>query len=80
MGLLERTLKACMAQTGMPVMRRGRIVVADNHPRRLATAVVSRLQADSPVALRHIPAGERNIAHAATAALQRQGVVSSHRG
>lgn len=64
MGLLERTLKACMAQTGMPVDATWEIVVADNHPRRLATAVVSRLQADSPVALRHIPAGERNIAHA----------------
>ncbi|RFD21577.1 glycosyltransferase family 2 protein [Komagataeibacter melaceti] len=64
MDLLERTLHACIGQTGVPEGLGWEIVVADNHPDRLARDVVARLQADSPVCLRHIPAGVRNIAHA----------------
>ncbi|GAB6969092.1 glycosyltransferase family 2 protein [Komagataeibacter kakiaceti JCM 25156] len=64
MDLLERTLSACMGQTGVPDGLIWEIVVADNHPDRMARDVVARLQPQSPVPLRHVPAGVRNIAHA----------------
>lgn len=63
MDLLERTLRACMAQTGMQA-RQWEIVVADNNPARLASPLTARLQPDSPVPLRHVAAGARNIAQA----------------
>ena len=63
LALLERTLRACMAQA-MPDGAGWDVVVADNHPDRLAAALVTRLAAESPVPLRHVPAGVRNIAQA----------------
>ena len=57
--LLERTLRACLSQQ---VAVGWEIVVADNHPGRLAAGMVASLA--SPVPLRHVPAGERNIAQA----------------
>ena len=58
LGLLERTLRACFSQD-MPGVA-WEIVVADNHPQRLAAPLLAGLSA--PVALRHVEAGERNIA------------------
>ena len=58
LALLERTLRACFTQD-LPGGA-WEIVVADNHPDRLAAPLVAGLQ--SPVPLRHVPAGERNIA------------------
>ena len=57
--LLERTLQACFAQQ---VGAAWEIVVADNHPGRLAKPLLAGLVA--PVPLRHVEAGERNIATA----------------
>ena len=59
LSLLERTLRACFAQTAEVPWE---IVVADNHPDKLAAAMVASLA--SPVPLRHVDAGERNIATA----------------
>ena len=58
LALLERTLRACFDQhvPGVP----WEIVVADNHPDRLAAPLVAGLA--SPVPLRHVEAGTRNIA------------------
>ena len=71
LALLERTLRACFAQSrDMPGDVPWEIVVADNHPGRLAAALVAGL--DAPVALRHVPAGERNIAQA-----RNQGVAAA---
>ena len=59
MALLERTLRACFTQQpGVP----WEIVVADNHPARHARQLLAGLAA--PVPLRHVEAGERNIATA----------------
>ena len=58
LALLERTLRACFAQHAPGVA--WEIVVADNHPGRLAGSLVAGLA--SPVPLRHVEAGERNIA------------------
>ena len=60
LALLERTLQACFTQA-LPGVA-WEIVVADNHPDRLAAPLVAGLE--SPVPLRHVPAGERNIAQA----------------
>ena len=57
LALLERTLRACFAQE---VGVAWEIVVADNHPERLAKSLLAGLSA--PVPLRHVAAGERNIA------------------
>lgn len=59
LALLERTLRACFAQQTDAAWE---IVVADNHPDRLAAAMLAGL--DSPIPLRHVPAGARNIAAA----------------
>ncbi len=59
LALLERTLQACFTQQA-PAGVTWEIVVADNHPQRLAAGLVAGLA--SPVPLRHIQAGERNIA------------------
>ncbi len=59
LALLERTLRACVAQR---VDASWEIVVADNHPDRLVAALVASI--DSPAPLRHVAAGERNIAQA----------------
>ncbi len=58
LSLLERTLRACFTQVVPGVA--WEIVVADNHPDRLAAPLVAGLA--SPVTLRHVEAGERNIA------------------
>ena len=57
--LLERTLRACVEQH---VNVGWEIVVADNHPDRLAAALVAGFS--STVPLRHVAAGVRNIATA----------------
>ena len=59
LALLERTLRACFTQQADVAWE---IVVADNHPARLAAPMVAGLA--SPVPLRHVEAGERNIATA----------------
>ena len=59
LGLLERTLRACFQQAPGVAWE---IVVADNHPQRLAKPLLATLS--SPVPLRHVAAGERNIAMA----------------
>ncbi len=59
LALLERTLRACVAQVADLDWE---IVVADNHPDRLAAGLVAGLA--SPVPLRHVAAGTRNIAQA----------------
>ena len=59
LALLERTLRACLSQQ---VAAGWEIVVADNHPGRMAAALVAGME--SPVKLRHVAAGERNIAQA----------------
>ena len=59
LALLERTLRACFAQQ---VDVAWDIVVADNHPGRLAAPLLATLR--SPVPLHHVAAGERNIATA----------------
>ncbi|WP_158746785.1 glycosyltransferase family 2 protein [Acidisphaera sp. L21] len=58
LALLERTLRACFSQAAAGIA--WEIVVADNHPDRLAAPMLAGL--NSPVPLRHVPAGERNIA------------------
>ena len=58
LGLLERTLRACFSQAVPGVA--WEIVVADNHPERLAAPLVASMAA--PVPLRHVEAGTRNIA------------------
>lgn len=68
--LLERTLRACMAQQA-PDGVGWEIVVADNHPDRLAAGMVAGLT--SPVPLRHVPAGSRNIAQA-----RNLGIAAAH--
>ncbi len=57
--LLSRTLHACFTQRCDAPWE---IVVADNHPARLAAPLLAGLS--SPVPLRHVAAGERNIARA----------------
>ncbi len=59
LALLERTLQACFTQV---IDAAWEIVVADNHPERLARTLLAGLA--SPVPLRHVAAGERNIATA----------------
>ena len=59
LALLERTLRACFTQE-LPGAA-WEIVVADNHPDRLAAPLGGR-ELESPVPLRHVEAGERNIA------------------
>ncbi len=61
LNLLERTLKACLAQQ-VDAGISWEIVVADNHPGRLAAPTVSAF--DSEIPLRHVAAGDRNIAEA----------------
>src|ERR1700744_4707716 len=61
MELLERTLRACIAQQ-VPEALSWEIIVADNHPEQRAVGLVARLE--SPAPLRHVPAGVRNIARA----------------
>ena len=53
LALLERTLRACFTQA-LPGTA-WEIVVADNHPDRLAAPLVAALE--SPVPLRHVEAG-----------------------
>ncbi|MFS3135432.1 glycosyltransferase family 2 protein [Gluconacetobacter sacchari] len=61
LNLLTRTIQACLSQqVDAPIS--WEIVVADNHPDRLAAPVVSAF--DSTIPLRHIAAGDRNIAEA----------------
>ena len=62
LALLERTLRACFAQVAPGLA--WEIVAADNHPDRLCRALVEQLAAQSPVPLRHVAAGMRNIAQA----------------
>lgn len=64
MDLLERTVRACLQQKVQDATLEWEIVVADNHPQRLARNLVDRLQAEAPCSLRHVAAGERNIAQA----------------
>ena len=52
LALLERTLQACFTQQ---VGAAWEIVVADNHPARLAKPLLAGLS--SPVPLRHVEAG-----------------------
>lgn len=59
MSLLERTLRACFSQA---IDEPWEIIVADNHAERLAAPMLAGLK--SPVPLRHVAAGERNIAAA----------------
>ena len=59
LALLERTLRACFAQQAPFAWE---IVVADNHAGRLAAPLLAGMA--SPVPLRHVAAGERNIATA----------------
>jgi glycosyltransferase involved in cell wall biosynthesis len=61
--LLERTLRACFAQRVPPDIG-WEILVCDNHAEQLALPLVTRLQAESPVPLRYLPAPARNIARA----------------
>jgi glycosyltransferase involved in cell wall biosynthesis len=62
MALLERTLRACCAQT-VPAGVAWEIVVADNHPDQLSAPLIATIE--SPVPLRHVPARPvRNIARA----------------
>ena len=63
MDLLERTLRACMAQTGMQA-RQWEIVAADNNPAWLASPPTARPQPDSPVPPSQASAGVRTIAQA----------------
>ena len=69
LALLERTLRACFAQQ-LPGLS-WEIVVADNHPARMAAPMVAGLC--SPVTLRHVEAGERNIALA-----RNRGIAAAH--
>ena len=62
LALLERTLLACFTQVAPGLA--WEIIAADNHPDRLCQALVERLAAQSPVPLRHVEAGVRNIAEA----------------
>ena len=64
MDLLERTLHACLQQIVQDTTLMWEVVVADNHPQRIAKDLVLALQSSSPVPLRYIEAGERNIAQA----------------
>ena len=66
LALVERTLKACLPQAERLSEGRCEIIVADNHPDRLAAPLVQRLADESLAAgwLIHVPAGERNIAQA----------------
>jgi len=61
MALLERTLRACIAQR-VPQALHWEIVVADNHAEQRGAALVAGLE--SPAPLRHVAAGVRNIAQA----------------
>lgn len=70
--LLERTLRACLAQRPPPGLT-WEIVVADNHPQRLARGLVADLAGAGPV--RHVEAGERNIA-----AARNRGVAAARGG
>lgn len=63
--LLERTLAACLRQQA-PDGVVWEIIVADNHPDQLAAPMVARL-AGGAVPVRHVIAGERNIAAARNA-------------
>jgi glycosyltransferase involved in cell wall biosynthesis len=63
MALLERTLRACFAQRVPPHIG-WEILVCDNHPDQIARPLVLRLQGESPVPLRYLPAPARNIARA----------------
>ena len=69
LALLERTLRACFTQVVPGVA--WEIVVADNHPDRMAASLVAGLA--SPVPLRHVEAGERNIALA-----RNRGIAAAH--
>ncbi len=69
LALLERTLRACVTQDVPGV--KWEIVVADNHPGRLAASLVAGMSA--PVPLRHVEAGERNIALA-----RNRGIAAAH--
>ena len=62
-GLLERTLSACLRQT-LPPGIGFEVIVADNHPDRLARPLVEALAVDANSRLRHVEAGSRNIAQA----------------
>lgn len=75
--LLERTLRACLDQEAPGVA--WEIVVADNHPDRLGFGLVEALTAEmraagrTVVPIRHIVAGERNIA-----AARNHGIAAAH--
>jgi glycosyltransferase involved in cell wall biosynthesis len=66
--LLERTLLACLAQI-VPAGLRFEIIVADNHPDRLAEGLVARLAGDAAVPLRYIASPVRNISVIRNAAI-----------
>jgi succinoglycan biosynthesis protein ExoM len=63
MALLERTVRACFAQS-LPDGLAWEILVCDNHPEQLSRALIEGLQQESPVPLRYLPAPARNIARA----------------
>jgi len=58
--LLERTLRAAVAQR-VPDGLHWKIIVADNHPDRLAETLVQSLAAASPVPLQYVANSVRNI-------------------
>lgn len=58
--LLERTLKAALVQD-VGEQFRYEVVVADNHPQRLAEALVARMAARAAVPLRYVANSVRNI-------------------
>jgi len=64
--LLARTLRACFGQKadGGMALPAYEILVADNHAEQRAVATIAKLLPESPVPLRHIDAGVRNIARA----------------
>lgn len=67
LALLERTITACLCQ----VVDAGvswEIIIADNHPARLARSLVATFHSNIP--LRHVEAGERNIAAARNMGIQ----------
>lgn len=67
LNLLERTLQACLSQQ-VDAGISWEIIVADNHPAHLAAPVVSAFHGDAR--LRHVTAGERNIAEARNLGVQ----------
>lgn len=61
LALLERTIQGCLAQQ-VDAGISWEIIIADNHPAREASPVVAAFH--SAIPLRHVAAGDRNIAEA----------------